>query len=218
GGVALRRGCAWVCGAAWRRWWIPPRPAWAPPSSSRPGLPRPRRNRRKSPPRRPKVPLIQPRPRRLRPPRAKRSSCPAPRRSRPVPATPMMTRATRTGAVRDTAMTTTMMTMTTTSTMTRRSAASARTRILAWIMVIVTLAAVVIVGATARVMFARVEARANIELAHEAEKLHDFAERPDPTTGEAYREVAELLSAHLQHNLPEHDETLFSLLNGEPHR
>ncbi|HLR57409.1 MAG TPA: HAMP domain-containing sensor histidine kinase [Beutenbergiaceae bacterium] len=115
-------------------------------------------------------------------------------------------------------MTTTMMTMTTTSTMTRRSAASARTRILAWIMVIVTLAAVVIVGATARVMFARVEARANIELAHEAEKLHDFAERPDPTTGEAYREVAELLSAHLQHNLPEHDETLFSLLDGEPHR
>lgn len=99
-----------------------------------------------------------------------------------------------------------------------RSTISARTRILAWIMLIVTLAAVVIVGATARVMFVRVEARANVELAHEAEKFRDFASRPDPVTGAPYSTVEGLLTAHLQYNLPEHDEAFFSVFNGSPHR
>lgn len=110
-----------------------------------------------------------------------------------------------------------MTTMTTTM-MTRRRAANARTRILAWIMLLVTVAAVIIVGATASAMFTRVETRANLELAHEAEKVHEFASRPDAATGEPYRTVGEFLTAHIQQNFPEHSETLFSLLDGQPHR
>src|SRR5690625_3885892 len=154
--------------------------------------------------------------RHLRRPRVKPSSYRGRRRRRAGIVVPVVARTTTTGAARATA--TMMTTMMTTLMMTRRSAMSARARILAWIMVIVTIAAVVIVGATARVMFARVEARANMELTHEAEKFQDFALRPDPSTGKPYREVAELLNAHLQHNLPERDETLFSLVDGEPHR
>src|SRR5699024_1727650 len=54
--------------------------------------------------------------------------------------------------------------------------------------------------------------------AHEAEKFRDFAQRPDPATGAPYRSVEEVLIGHLQQNLPEHNEVLFTLMDGSPHR
>lgn len=95
---------------------------------------------------------------------------------------------------------------------------SARARILGWILLIVTLAAVVIVGATGRAMYVRVDAQANAELAHEAEKFREFAARPDPATGAPFTTATDLLTSHLQHNLPEQDETFFSIVDAEPSR
>lgn len=100
----------------------------------------------------------------------------------------------------------------------RGSPVSARTRILAWIMLVVTLAAAVIVVVTGRAMFSLVEARAYTELEHETEKLRDFASRPSPETGAAYPDTESLLVTYLQHNLPEHSETFFSVIDGDPHR
>lgn len=85
-------------------------------------------------------------------------------------------------------------------------------------MLVVTLASVIIVAATVRLTLVRVEARAQAEVHHEAEKFRDFAERPDPATGQPHAGVADILIGHLQYNLPEHNEAFFSLLDGEPHR
>src|SRR5699024_9574047 len=176
-------------GLGWAHCCVPKRPTSAPPSSLLRARSLPPASRRH-----PRLQSPHPPPRRLRRATMRPPSFAHPHQSPP-----------------GTAMTT----MTTTR---RRTTASARTRILAWIMLLVTLAAVVIVGATARVMFARVEARANAELAHEADKFRDFAERPDPATGAPYPDVDELLTGHLQHNLPEDNEALFSILDGRPHR
>src|SRR5690625_3539715 len=99
-----------------------------------------------------------------------------------------------------------------------RPAVSARTRILAWIMLVVTLASVIIIAATVRLTIMRVEDRARQEVIHEAEKFRDFAERPNPATGEPYSGLEEILVGHLQYNLPEDNEAMFSLVDGVPHR
>ncbi len=119
-------------------------------------------------------------------------------------------------------MATTMTTMTMTTTMMttteRRRGATARTRILAWILLIVTIAVTVMVVATARSVVAAVYSAANAELGHEAEKFREFAGRPDPATGREFASVQALLTSHLQHNLPEHTETFFSIVDGVPDR
>ncbi|MPV48842.1 MULTISPECIES: cell wall metabolism sensor histidine kinase WalK [unclassified Pseudactinotalea] len=101
---------------------------------------------------------------------------------------------------------------------TSRRGVTARTRILAWILLIVTIAVSVIVVATARSVLAGVQSGANTELTHEAEKFRGFASRPDPATGREFTSVRELLTSHLQHNLPEHSETFFSVIDGVPDR
>src|SRR5699024_11687221 len=128
---------------------------------------------------------------------------PSRRSPRGTPGTTTMTMtmtATMTMTMTMTTMTTT--TMTTTGTMTkRRRGATARTRILAWILLIVTIAVTVMVVATARSVVAAVYSAANAELGHEAEKLREFAGRPDPATGREFASVQALLTSHLQHNL-----------------
>lgn len=91
---------------------------------------------------------------------------------------------------------------------------TARTRILAWIMLIVTLAVLVMVMVTGRSMIIRVRSVANDEVAHEAQKFREFAARPDPETGEPFTSVEALLTSYLVHNLAEPDEMFFTIVNG----
>ncbi|MET4059325.1 two-component system OmpR family sensor kinase [Arthrobacter sp. UYP6] len=94
---------------------------------------------------------------------------------------------------------------------------SARTRIIGWMMLLVTLALATEFVIAARVLTERAEAEFNRELIHEGDKFRDFAERAvDPVTGESYRDVGALLADYLAEVVPNADETLFSLVNGQP--
>ncbi|WP_307365290.1 hypothetical protein [Microbacterium sp. W4I4] len=110
--------------------------------------------------------------------------------------------------------TTTWMTMTTE----RRRGVTVRTRILAWTLLVVALALCVIVLSTGRVLLSRVEASAVSELEHEAAKLHAFAAGVDPSSGEGFTGTQQLLTAYLSHNVPEQDETYFSVVNAQADR
>ncbi|WP_341392813.1 sensor histidine kinase [Arthrobacter sp. G119Y2] len=97
------------------------------------------------------------------------------------------------------------------------SGLSARTRIIGWMMLLVTLALATEFVIAARVLTERAEAEFDRELIHEGDKLRDFAERAaDPVTGESYRDVGALLAGYLAAVVPNADETLFSLVNGRP--
>lgn len=96
-----------------------------------------------------------------------------------------------------------------------RRGTSARTRILAWIMLVLTVAVFLIVASTARAELAGVRSHASTELEHEVTKFRDFAARPDPTDDRPYTSVRDLMTSHLQNNLPEHTETFFSIVDGK---
>ncbi|HCG54711.1 MULTISPECIES: HAMP domain-containing sensor histidine kinase [Brevibacterium] len=96
-----------------------------------------------------------------------------------------------------------------------RRGVTARTRILGWILLILTIAVSIIVVTTARAELSRVKFQAHAELQHEVEKFRDFATRPDPANGKAYGSVEELLTSHLQYNLPERSETFFTIIDGQ---
>ena len=85
-----------------------------------------------------------------------------------------------------------------------RRGTSARTRILAWIMLVLTVAVFLIVASTARAELAGVRSHASTELEHEVAKFREFASKPDPTDGHPYASVRALMTSHLQNNLPEH--------------
>lgn len=100
----------------------------------------------------------------------------------------------------------------------RRRGISARSRILIWIMVPVTVAVAILVGITGRVLWARIESAARAELAHEGEKFRDFASGLDPQTGERFGDVRQLLASFVSRNLAEDEETFFSIVDGRPDR
>jgi signal transduction histidine kinase len=104
-----------------------------------------------------------------------------------------------------------------TTTMTERRGASARARILGWILLLVTVAVGVTVLATGRAIFARIDAATATELGHEADKFRAFATGADPDTGTAFASADELLAGYLAHNVPEHTETFFSIVDGRAH-
>lgn len=96
-----------------------------------------------------------------------------------------------------------------------RRGVTARTRILGWILLILTIAVSVIVITTARAELSRVKIQAHAELQHEVEKFRDFARTPNPSGGGPYDSVEALMTSHLQNNLPEHSETFFSIVDGK---
>ncbi|QPZ38888.1 sensor histidine kinase [Paramicrobacterium chengjingii] len=111
-------------------------------------------------------------------------------------------------------MTMTMTTMMMTTMTERRRGVTARTRILAWILLLVTIAVVAIVAVTGRSLFSRADAQVGAELSHEADKFRASASKPDPSTGTEFFTVRELLTSHLQHNLAEDSEMFFSIVDG----
>lgn len=100
----------------------------------------------------------------------------------------------------------------------RRRGISARSRILIWIMVPVTVAVALLVGITGRVLWARIDVAARAELAHEAEKFRDFASGLDPDTGQRFEDVRHLLAGFVSRNLAEDEESFFSIVDGRPDR
>ncbi len=113
-----------------------------------------------------------------------------------------------------TMMMTTVMTTTATTMTEHRRGVTARTRILAWILLLVTIAIVAIVAVTGRSLFSRADAQVAAELSHEADKFRAFASKPDPRTGTEFFAVREVLTSHLQHNLAEDSEMFFSIIDG----
>ncbi|SJN18858.1 two-component sensor histidine kinase [Microbacterium esteraromaticum] len=100
----------------------------------------------------------------------------------------------------------------------RRRGVTVRTRILAWTLLVVALALCAIVLSTGRVLLSRVEASAVTELEHEAAKLRAFATGVNPATGQSFTGAQQLLTAYLSHNVPEQDETYFSVIDGRADR
>lgn len=117
-------------------------------------------------------------------------------------------------------MVTTMATArkTATATMTERRGLSARARILAWIMLIVTIAAVAIVVLTGSVLVSRVNSDTSTELSHEIAKFRTFAADPEPGARSDTSTVSGLLTSYLWHNLPDRSEALFSIVDGKADR
>lgn len=91
---------------------------------------------------------------------------------------------------------------------------TARTRIVAWLLALVTLALAANLLIATRVLLTRVDGRLDSELSHELEKLRAFAER----SGGSFGGVDELLAAYLASAIPEGDETYFSMIEGRPGR
>lgn len=116
-----------------------------------------------------------------------------------------------------------MMTMTT-PTMTPmierpRMVLSARARILAWLMLLVTGALFVSVFATYEVLLSRLDTRLETELRYEVGKVRDFtADGVNPETGEAYTDVEQVLEVYLYRSLPEEHETYVAVVDGEAYK
>lgn len=96
---------------------------------------------------------------------------------------------------------------------------SARNRIIGWMLLLVSLALVIEVVIAAQVFTGRAVAELERELVHEGEKLRDFAARAvDTETGAPYLSADALLTAYLGEAVPNSDETLFSVVDGQPAR
>ncbi|UJP10823.1 HAMP domain-containing histidine kinase [Microbacterium sp. KUDC0406] len=80
----------------------------------------------------------------------------------------------------------------------------------------IALCAIVLV--TGRALFSRIDAAAATELGHEAEKFRSFAQGDDPATGAPFADARTLLTSHLAHNLPETEESFFSIVDGHADR
>jgi signal transduction histidine kinase len=96
---------------------------------------------------------------------------------------------------------------------------TARTRIIGWMLLVVTVALSAELIISTRVLTERAESDLSRELAHEGDKFRDYAERTaDPSTGQPYGDVSKLLADYLAQAVPNGDETMFSLVGGEPAR
>jgi HAMP domain-containing protein len=92
---------------------------------------------------------------------------------------------------------------------------SARARIVGWCVLLVALALGTSVLVAGRVLLARVDKQAADELVHEGDKLRAYAARSvDPRTGQPFSTVDGMLTGFLRDNLPDRDETFFSVVGG----
>jgi signal transduction histidine kinase len=90
---------------------------------------------------------------------------------------------------------------------------SARARIVGWMLLLVALALGGSVFVTWSVQSARLDERLNEELGHEAAKLREYAQ-----SGVQARDVRTLLTTYLAQNLPDDEETFFTVVDGRADR
>ncbi|WP_144300626.1 sensor histidine kinase [Stackebrandtia nassauensis] len=96
---------------------------------------------------------------------------------------------------------------------------SARARILAWMLLLVTGALFVSVFATYEVLLSRLDVRLEDELGHEVDKFRGFTKGGlNPATGEAYTGVEQVLEVYLYRSLPEEHETYVAVVDGVPYK
>lgn len=97
----------------------------------------------------------------------------------------------------------------------RRFVPSARARIVGWCVLLVALALAASVLIAGRVLLTRADDRLITELAHEGDKLRAYAGRTvDPRTGQPFSSARGLITGFLRDNLPDPDETFFSVVAG----
>ncbi|WP_347352376.1 HAMP domain-containing sensor histidine kinase [Intrasporangium sp.] len=96
---------------------------------------------------------------------------------------------------------------------------STRARLVGLISLALSLALAGLVALVSAVLYSRAEATLAGELTHEAAKLRTYAASAlDPTTGKPYRDVDAFLAAFLRTNVPDFDETFFSVVDGRAAR
>ncbi len=93
----------------------------------------------------------------------------------------------------------------------------ARTRILAWYVILMACFTAASIGIIRQVLFERVEQRVESSLAQEVQEFHKLLEQGiNPTTGQPFGEdVAALLKVFLSRNIPNDDEFLLTFVNGQ---
>lgn len=85
-------------------------------------------------------------------------------------------------------------------------------------MLVVFIAISVIMFMASRVLFVQLERQTAAELVHEGDKLRDFAAGIDPLTANGYSGVDTMLADFLAGNLPEENETFFTIVDGKADR
>jgi signal transduction histidine kinase len=100
------------------------------------------------------------------------------------------------------------------ATVERRRGPTARARIIAWVMLLVTVVLAANLLIAMRVLDARARSRLDDELGHEYRKLATFVER----FGDDHASVDDLLDAYLSSTVPEKSETYFSVVDRRPDR
>lgn len=93
--------------------------------------------------------------------------------------------------------------------------ATARVRIIGWMVLLVGIALGGSVLATAQIVSLRADAIATEALNHEAQSFHAFVNSP---TGRSQRSVDGLLTRYLTDTVPDNAETFFTVVDGQPHR
>lgn len=92
---------------------------------------------------------------------------------------------------------------------------STRARVLAWFLLIVTIALGMNLVVLWRLLDGRADDTVRGELEHETAKFREYVERAvDPSTGATYTDVDAMLTAYLADAVPEERETLFSVVDG----
>jgi len=92
----------------------------------------------------------------------------------------------------------------------------ARAQILVWLMVLISLSTIVSVFAIRQILFAQLLIRVQRSLEQEVEEVQRLADGRNPATGELFGEdAAAIFDIFLSRSVPEDDEFLITLLNGE---
>ncbi|HHP7244193.1 MAG TPA: two-component sensor histidine kinase, partial [Elainellaceae cyanobacterium] len=93
---------------------------------------------------------------------------------------------------------------------------SARTQILAWLVVLISVSIVVSIFTIRQILFAQLLERVQRSLKQEVEEIQRLVEGQDPETGQPFGDdVASIFDVFLSRNVPENDEFLIALLNGD---
>lgn len=95
---------------------------------------------------------------------------------------------------------------------------SIRVRLLGRMLMLVGLTLVSLAGAESLILTARLSERVDRELAHDMEAFRDFAAQSGAGTGPGSGGVRALFVSYLQGSVPEHGQTLTTLVDGRPYR
>ncbi|WP_316432034.1 HAMP domain-containing sensor histidine kinase [Leptolyngbya sp. NK1-12] len=92
----------------------------------------------------------------------------------------------------------------------------ARARILVWLVVLIALSTVVAIFAIRQILFAQLLNRVQRSLEQEVEEIQKLANGRNPATGEPFgNDVAAIFDVFLSRSVPDDDEFLITLLNGD---